>query len=413
MKNVSAMTEKILQFVYAFQLVPKKSIRSLGFNYVYSGEVVNNCIKKGFLKEQKSQGENLLRITDKGTDYLESLQGFPFPKQLTLGLEKHAQGTKDRLRQVKLVWSTAMLYHLVPEIADQYLEMEEECSRKILKSTSLKSKNQTPCLEEYSERAPLPYSDTPSRIRQRIQERSEHSQNGNWYFLMREMRMLDENGLKKLSMTRAQGVLHLSTGNYAIYNSMSNRMTLSADYEQKYINYVSWLLHDNDLSLMVFAKSYKVALDTILTPKEKRSRFLLGSRLYKKQFYIPLVSGGAKQLDVYAIPHFREAAREALLDNADIARAKNFIYDGETENKTAIFIGFECELKEIQKIYDIHSTIRIHSKIIVYCFPWQSKFYHDLFGDRCELKVVSYEEFMKYLFAKQRASQASDDVTAA
>jgi len=48
MKNVSAMTEKILQFVYAFQLVPKKSIRSLGFNYVYSGEVVNKCIEEDF-----------------------------------------------------------------------------------------------------------------------------------------------------------------------------------------------------------------------------------------------------------------------------------------------------------------------------------------------------------------------------
>ena len=117
-------------------------------------------------------------------------------------------------------------------------------------------------------------------------------------------------------------------------------MTLSANYEQKYIDYVSRLLHDDNLSLMVFAKSYKVALDTIHTPKEKRSRFLLGSHLYKTQFYVPLVSGGAKQIDVYDVPYFREAAREALLDNADIARAKNFIYDGETENKTAIFIGF-------------------------------------------------------------------------
>ena len=81
-KNVSAMTEKILQFVYTFQLVPKKSIRSLGFSYVYSGKVVNKCIEKDFLKEQRSQGENLLRITDKGIKYLESLQGFPFPEQL-------------------------------------------------------------------------------------------------------------------------------------------------------------------------------------------------------------------------------------------------------------------------------------------------------------------------------------------
>jgi len=182
---------------------------------------------------------------------------------------------------------------------------------------------------------------------------------------------------------------------------------------KKYIDYVSWLLHDNDLSLIVFAKSYKVALDTIHTPREKRSRFLLGSHLYKKQFYIPLVSGGAKQLDIYAMPHFRATAREALLDDNDIKRARNLIYDGQTESRDAIFLGFECELKEMQKIYDIHSTIRIHSKIIVYCFPWQSKFYHDLFGDRCELKVVSYEEFMKYLLAKQRESQASDDVTAA
>ena len=75
MKNVSAITEKILRFVYAFQLVPKKSIRSLGFNYVYSGEMVNKCIEKGFLKEQRSQGENLLRITDKGIESLKTLQG--------------------------------------------------------------------------------------------------------------------------------------------------------------------------------------------------------------------------------------------------------------------------------------------------------------------------------------------------
>ena len=37
---------------------------------------------------------------------------------------------------------------------------------------------------------------------------------------MREMRMLDEDEIRKLSMIRAQGVLHLSTGSYAIYNSM-------------------------------------------------------------------------------------------------------------------------------------------------------------------------------------------------
>lgn len=401
MRSDAVTTDRILQFVFAFQLVPKRSIRSLGFSYAYSGKIIVNCINRELLTLQRSHGENLLRITDKGIQYLESLQGLTYPEYLTLALKRHTVATNDRIRQVKLAWVMAMINHLIPEFAEEYTDIEKEFSPNNLNSFSRESEDLESCSNDACIQATTSRGPTPEKISELIKIRKGKSQTGNWCLLMREMRMLDGNGLKKLSMIRSLGVLHLPTGNYALYNSMSHRMKLSADYERKFVYYMSNLLHDQELSLIVFAKSYKVALETIRSPEKYRSKFLLGSSLYKSQFYVPLVNGGAKQLDIYTIPHFRDLSREAIVSNESIKRAKNFIYDGETEDKDVIFLGFECELKEIQSIYDICFSVRLASKIIIYCFSWQAKFYYDLFGSRSDIKVVDTDKLIKFVIGKQ------------
>jgi hypothetical protein len=400
----------ILEFVYAFQFVPRMALRSLGFNYSHTGAAVEQCIKRNYFKEQRVCGENMLRIQKEGIKYLEKLKGESYPEWLTKGLEKRAQGTNDRKRQIKFAWVVAMIYHMVPDIATQYIEAEREYRQELLRNSSSLNIN----ADSFPfEQAQISNMSTREKIQSKIQERSIQSDNQNWHYLTREMKMADVNGLKKMSAARATGVLHLQTRNYVMYNSVSNRIKLYSDYEQKYIDYASDLLHDRDPSLLVFAKSYKVALATIHAPNKDRSRYLTGNYLYKQQFYVPLVSGGAKQLDVYSIPNFREAAREAILDPADIERAKNLIYDGQTESKELIFLGFECELMEIQKIYDIFTTVRADSEIHIYCFSWQSKFYHDLFGDRSEITIVDDKKFLEFLSDRQIQYQQSDGLAAA
>lgn len=233
------------------------------------------------------------------------------------------------------------------------------------------------------------------KIIDEIKKRNNNSKS--WMILTRELRCIDSKKLRTMSSVRALGLFHTTTGNYVFYNSMSNRIISYFEYEEKFQYFISNLLHDGNLKLFIFGKSYKVAIDTVKSTENERKKYLFGNRIYKQQYYIPLTSDGAKQIEIFTIPNFRLISREALINEEDQHRAKNLIYDGEVGNGNLLYIGFECELNEIQDIFDILSTIKISKTITVFCFKWQANFYHSVFGEQGIIKTVDFKPFLDFI----------------
>ena len=67
------------------------------------------------------------------------------------------------------------------------------------------------------------------------------------------------------------------------------------------------------------------------------------------------------------------------------------------EKGDIVYLGFECDINELQRIYDNMETIRVRSNIIIYCFPHQVLLYKTLFADRADIRIVPAESVFRYL----------------
>ena len=401
---------QLLQFFSANLIVPKNALAFLGYNYFNVRKRYIKYLQKGLLTEKRSYNENLLRITQKGLLTFSSMD-HSYHSEIADYLKRYVKYSDSKQRQIRFVYSSAMIYHLIPTITKQYLDSIE---KDILDLNSSHFLNSVENSFEFSKQhlnssvpALLQYDSLTDKIRRHIIYLSTQNPNHNWFITMRELRMLDKHkpgsyGLKKMSLIRAQGILHLNMKNFIVYNSMSKRLKTSCRYENQFIQFAETILRQSIDSAIFFAKSYNPAYKTICeAPDSSLQRVLIdGSNLYEHQYYVPLTTGGAKQLDIYAIPKFREISAYYLIPEKYRDHAKNVIFDGETELHDLYYLGFYCDLIEIRKLYRSMQGVRKGTKINIFCFSWQAKFYHDLFGDAADITIVKDEDFISFIRSK-------------
>ena len=375
--NYLRKTDLILFFIAASQLPQRQLLRCLGYSYDFTGRIINRLLEENYIeikKLEKPYDEKYITLTSKGSKYIE--EKYPKYKAAFRKIKKRIKGQENKNRQFKIACVMEMFNSFFPEHINQFLELQNG--------------------EAVQEGTPKQF-DKYTDIRNEINKRKKDSSNG-YILLTREMRDIDESGLKNLTSARAIGIVNFGKRNYVIYNHNKKKMRSYGDFEERYSYFIENLLGEPIKNSFCFMRSYTPLINSLIhTEPTNENTYILNKKIYENQFCIPLTYQGLQQLKLFQIENFREKVKKKLLSSAEINRAQLTIYDGVAESGNLIYLGFESNFNEIETIMNNMQTIHINKNIQIYCFPHQSQLYEELFGNRAEINTIDMNTILKYI----------------
>lgn len=358
---------EILNFLLSFQFANKGLMRLVGKNYDHTGRVIKKLLDKKLIKETEISypaKQKVLTITNEGLKELSDC--CKVDKNVLQILKNKIKGNENKYRQYKFATTAEIFYPFFPSIGKDYLD-----------SISARYYNKSLSIERAFER--------------KSQGKS------NYFISLKELREIDKYKLRKLTSTRAQGIANIQDTLYTIYNYGNKRMRAHGDFEEKFQDYVLLLTGKEVSRSLNFGSSYQIIIDTFnRTALKQYNTYILTKHLYERQYFIPLTSSGSKQLQIFFIPNFRQKIRNALISPSEIVKTETF-YDGVDKTGNLVYIGFECDISEIEKLRHLLETIKIDSEIIVYAFPHQVHFFEEIFNGRAKIRTLTIDQVVSAL----------------
>lgn len=353
---------KMLTYIFLFQPIDKSLLRLTLSNYDFAGRIVKSLFDKHYISEtlilsEHNKKEPVIQVTREGEDIF--LYYFPLPNSLIERNKNKIKGDENKYRQYKLSSVILMFSRICPSYPNMFVELE--------KSLNNKSNPLYSALDSRSTEIPFIITN-------------------------RELRDCDDYNLRKITATRANGVAVTDEETFVLYNHNRKRMRIHGDFEEKFKLYTEIIFPNKKQSAIHFGKSYKVAIDTILkTSFKNRATFILTNDIYYNNFYVPLTVPGAKQMELYFIKDSRKKISSEILTSNEILTAQNTIYDGEAGNNI-IYLGFHCDISEIERLFYLLETVKQDSFLNIYCFEHQKQFYENIFNNRARIIPLSISE---------------------
>lgn len=342
--------QKLLFFLFLFQPANKSLLRLVGNNYDFTGRQISSLFSKGYIEEvlikpKYGLSEKVICLTQSGFKLISSLS--QVSDSLTRNNKNRIKGDENKYRQFKLTSIIEMFMPIFPNYSEQFINLEQEIeiNKKTIGDEILNK--QTPYL-----------------------------------ITSREIRDMDEHSLRKITATRSQGFAISSETAFILYNHNHKRMKSHGDFEEKFHLYTELLFPQKQISALHFGRSYKPALDTLFkTNISQRENYIMSKSIFYNHYFVPLTSNGAQQLKIYFIPDFKNKIKSSILLPSEISKTSNLPYDGETEDGNIIYLGFECDIPEIENVLYSLQTVKKNSSVIIYCFNHQEHFYRQVFGE--------------------------------
>lgn len=357
--------KRLLFFLYIFQPADKQLLRLVGNNYDFTGRQISSLFKKQYIeqviiKPKYEKRETIIQLTSSGERIIrESLN-------LSSTFERNnkvkIKGDNNKYRQYKLSSIIEMFSYgkLFPKYIDDFVNFEHKIEFR------------------------------PIDIKTEIKNRSI---NNNCLLTIREIRDLDEYNLRKITATRSQGVAVSQEKAYILYNHNRRKMRSHGDFEDKFHIYTELMFPNKQISAIHFGKSFKPAYDTLFkTSITQRENFIMSKSTFTDHYFVPLTENGAKQLQIYFIPDFHSKIEDNIILEIEKNRAVNLPYNGEAENGDIIYLGFECNIPEIEKVLYSMATLKKDSPIKIYCFKHQVGFYQRVFGSKATIYSLEVDE---------------------
>ena len=358
---------KMLTYIFLFQPIDKSLLRLVGNNYDFAGRIVKSLLLKHYIEEtfisaDYNKNEPVIQITKQGEDIF--LYYYPLPVPLIEQNRNKIKGDENKYRQYKLSSVILIFSQICPEYCQQFVKLEKslQCNSDVLYQTLEFRKNKFPFI-----------------------------------VTNREFRDMDDYNLRKITATRSNGVAVTEKEIFTLYNHNRKKMRSHGDFEDKFKLYIETVFPNKTQSAIHFGKSYKAANDTILkTSFQKKSSFILSNDLYHHNYYVPLTVPGARQLEIYFIKDSREKIKSEILTSDEISAARNTIYDGEAGEKI-IYLGFHCDISEIERLFYLLATVKQGSLLDIYCFDHQRLFYENLFENKAHIIPLSISEIFSVI----------------
>lgn len=355
--------QKLLFFLFLFQPADKSLLRLVGNNYDFTGRQISSLFRKGYIekitiKPKYGSSEKVICLTQTGFKLISSLS--QISPSLIRNNKNRIKGDENKYRQFKLTSLIEMFLPIFPDYINSFISLEE----------NLRDSKTT--IEKEILNRQIPFIVTS-----------------------REIRDMDEHNLRKITATRSQGIAVSQDTAFILYNHNHKKMKSHGDFEEKFHLYTELLFPQKQISALHFGRSYKPALDTLFkTGISQREKFIMSKGIFQDHYFVSLTSSGAQQLQIYFIPNFKEKIRSNILLPEEISKAVNLPYDGEADNGDIIYIGFECNISEIENVIYSSQTVKRNSNIVIYCFKHQEYFYKQVFGENTTIYPLSVAEVL-------------------
>lgn len=345
--------QKLLFFLFLFQPADKSLLRLVGNNYDFTGRQISSLFQKGYIEEitispQYGKKEKVIQLTSLGTKII--LPSVQLSSSLIQKNKNKIKGDENKYRQYKLTSLIELFAPIFPTYCSQFLNLENNLS------------GSNPNIEKESEN---------------------RASKGPFLLTSREIRDMDEYNLRKITSTRSQGVAVAENSIYILYNHNHKRMRSHGDFEEKFHIFTENNFPFKNISALHFGKSFKPAIDTLFkTNLNGRENFIMTKSIFQNHYFVPLTKNGSDQLQIYLIPDFRDRIKQSILLPDEISGGQNFVYDGIAENGDILYLGFECNVSEIEKVIYSMQMQKQNTGIRIYCFEHQANFYRQIFKEK-------------------------------
>ena len=216
------------------------------------------------------------------------------------------------------------------------------------------------------------------------------------FYLAKELKKLDLDGLPKTQFTRVTGLLFINRQPYAVYNTRSSLMKWNGAGENKTVADMETIARMNagcenmDSAIMFYAND-EIAIETVRDIKAKEHLDLGFMKIYPKICFIPLGDTGIRQLRLFVRPKWFERAIKYLFeDDAEL----NPYYDVDAMiDEAKILCFFDGDVARLIRFKN--GVMSENRKFGIVCFPHQEKIIKEFFGFEVPLTVIPMEEIEK------------------
>lgn len=343
--------EDILEFMAEVVMIPRRSIRLLGYNYDWIGRVFNRLIKEGYIEEITLNNTRMLTITESYSKKIESQRKEPSFEPIATESENASNIRLDRKDKQKRIiqsgWISSLLY--------RYTHLKTNLFKKGTRGSEVGDERESDLI----------------------------------YTPMYEIKRSDIKDGLLIRGSRGHGVIELAECLYVIYNCIDSRMKVSPLSEEKLYIYLR-RRYKKPVQGIVIIGNERVERLLVEMPSNK---YIGGESRPTK--YIHLNENGAKQM-IVILNDIKDLIKYQLIKKDDIERAVNSVFDGIESDNAGHYIAVDEDISDIRLILATAEIMRI-KELTVYCFKWQKEILSDVLklNIPVKFKILNSETVLK------------------
>ena len=220
------------------------------------------------------------------------------------------------------------------------------------------------------------------------------------FYSSKVLKLVDEEGMKRVMFSRVIGLMYLGNVGYAVYNTRNAPIKWYGNGEGKAKWFATQIVRANSktkafnydydnsdvTSAILFGKTDGVALETLNLSHRKRRFDLRFDDNYQHIYFIPLNELGKRQLKIFTVQNWKEKILDALFEPETRSYDRGmFEYDAFIEGKYiySFLDGDLARLKRLKLVLDDGDK-----KIEVVCYPHQLTLLRCCLGTAVTFKIL-------------------------
>lgn len=399
----------ILTIAYECRGIFKQAIYQLPYSSVNILKRYNILLKKQYISCHTIRNNNIvIKTTAAGKCHLEEILHIKLSDGIDDAIGAMKYNTAAQERMLRTAWVIAMVTRLVPNLPFEFLETicEANLHHVLLpKFSGIGLPSADKNIMNPAGPGPLvpdlltgtDIVNVPEAVRVLARRKASLSEKGRYMVLEKELLNMSHDKVRALAGSAAIGVMHIESGDFAVYALRRKAMGGDQGREIKMMMFydICTRTMDRRLNLLFLGRGY-TPLYNFIKATRCRNLLMLSGLSFQNRYYIRFSANGASQLALLTVSQSDESIMEALIPAADRLRASRIgsQADGYTEGGTPEYNGCTCDMDSLADIYDWYCSKWKDKKIIIFSYEWQARFYDKLFRGFADIRVVNIKDVL-------------------
>lgn len=211
------------------------------------------------------------------------------------------------------------------------------------------------------------------------------------FYLSKNLKSIGQIEMSKTMFTRTVGVIFSHQKCFAVYNTRNAVMKWNGMGEFKALHSLTEISRwnagiTNVDSAILFGKSDRILLDTLMANEENKRIEFRFDRIYQHIHFIPLDDIGVRLLKILCMQNISKLLLDILFESESLANGFGlFEYDAYV-NQKYILCHLDGDIARLIRFKEALTVKPVTSEVI--CFDFQAKYIKDFLGSLAAIKVI-------------------------